>query len=145
MISAIKFYRISNYLFRKKIPIIPNIFQHIIFYLYNSYIPFKAEIGLGSDFGYGGIGVVLHERCKIGNNVMIGTNVTIGGRSGKFDVPVIGNNVYIATGAKVLGAINVGNNVIIGANAVVINDIPDNSVVAGVPARIIKHNRVQHE
>ncbi|MBK8944270.1 MAG: serine acetyltransferase [Ignavibacteriae bacterium] len=141
--SAIKFYRIANYLFRKKIPILPNIFQYIIFYLYNSYIPFKAEIGLGSDFGYGAIGVVLHERCKIGNNVMIGTNVTIGGRSGKFDVPTIGNNVYIATGAKVLGAINVGNNVIIGANAVVIYDIPDNTVVAGVPARIIKQNNTQ--
>ncbi len=66
--------------------------------------------------------------------------MTIGGRSGKENVPVIGNDVYIATGAKILGDIKVGNNVIIGANAVVIKDVPDNCVVAGVPAKIIKQN-----
>ena len=83
----------------------------------------------------------MHARCKIGDNVDIGTNVTIGGRSGHYVVPVIGNNVYIATGAKILGPIKIGNNVTIGANAVVINDVPDNVIVAGIPARIIKSNK----
>ena len=50
----------------------------------------------------------------------------------------IGDNVYISTGAKVLGPINIGNNVTIGANAVVITDVVDNAIVGGVPARILK-------
>jgi serine O-acetyltransferase len=50
--------------------------------------------------------------------------------------PVIGNNVDIGTGAKILGPITIGNNVLIGANAVVIRDVPDNSVAVGVPAVI---------
>jgi serine O-acetyltransferase len=53
---------------------------------------------------------------------------------------VVGDNVWIATGAKVLGPVKVGNNVVIGANAVVIRDVPDNSVVAGVPAKVIGEN-----
>ena len=69
---------------------------------------------------------------------MIGTNVTIGGRSGHFEVPIIGDNVFIATGAKVLGPIVIGDNVTIGANSVVIKNVPDNCKVAGVPAKIIK-------
>lgn len=55
-------------------------------------------------------------------------------------MPIIGNNVYIATGAKILGPIKIGNNVTIGANSVVIKDVPDNMVVAGVPAKIININ-----
>ena len=71
---------------------------------------------------------------------MIGTQVTVGGKSGHFEVPVIGDNVYLATGAKILGPIKIGNNVTVGANAVVIKDVPDNCVVAGIPAKIIKKN-----
>ncbi len=69
---------------------------------------------------------------------MIGSNVTIGGKGrGSTGVPIIGNYVYISTGAKILGKIKVGNNVTIGANAVVINDLPDNVIAVGVPARIL--------
>jgi serine O-acetyltransferase len=50
--------------------------------------------------------------------------------------PIMGNNVDIGTGAKVLGNIRIGNNVVIGANAVVLTDVPDNSVAVGVPATI---------
>ena len=67
-------------------------------------------------------------------------NVTIGGKSGWYEVPVIGNNVHISAGARILGPVRVGNNVLIGANAVVVKDVPDNCVVAGVPAKIIKEN-----
>lgn len=56
-------------------------------------------------------------------------------------MPIIGNNVYIATGAKILGPIKIGSNVIIGANAVVINDVPNNVTVAGIPAKIIKSKK----
>jgi len=54
--------------------------------------------------------------------------------------PIIGDNVVIGSGAKVLGGITVGNNVIIGANAVVVQSVPDNVVVGGVPAHILRHH-----
>ncbi|WP_241697152.1 serine O-acetyltransferase [Winogradskyella eckloniae] len=110
----------------------------LCFLLYNSSIPYQCKINKGTRFGYGGIGVVLHKRVIIGSNCTIGTNVTIGGKSQHYEVPKIGNNVYIATGAKVLGPIHIGNNVTVGANAVVIDNVPDNAIVAGVPAKIIR-------
>lgn len=76
------------------------------------------------------------NHVKIGDNCTIYQGVTIGQSNDEF--PIIGNNVTIYSGAKVIGNVKVGNNVIIGANAVVINDIPDNCVVAGVPAKVIK-------
>jgi len=117
---------------------LPKIGKLMCFLLYNSSIPYECKIGKGSRFGYSGIGVVLHKRTVIGLNCSIGTNVTVGGRSKHFDVPIIGDYVYIGTGAKILGPIKIGNNVTIGANAVVIQDVPDNATVAGVPAKIIK-------
>lgn len=59
------------------------------------------------------------------------------------DCPMIGDNVVIASGAKILGDVHIGNNVIIGANAVVVKDVPDNCTVVGVPAYIIKKNGIK--
>jgi serine O-acetyltransferase len=76
---------------------------------------------------------------SIGENCWINQQVTIG-YNGQGDPPVIGDNVTITCGAKVLGDIRIGNNVIVGANAVVIHDVSDNCVVGGVPAKTIKMN-----
>ena len=89
--------------------------------------------------------MIIHSRVVIGKNCCIGANVTIGGKSRWYEVPVIGDNVHISAGAKVLGPIRIGNNVTIGANAVVVKDVPDNCVVAGIPAKIIKTNVNQEE
>lgn len=75
---------------------------------------------------------------SIGENLWINQCVTIG-YSNSTDCPTIGNNVRIGAGAKVIGNVCVGDNVIIGANAVVVKDVPDNAVVVGVPAKIIKY------
>lgn len=138
MLNAYHLYRIARQLYLWKIPLLPKLIKLLIFLLYNSSIPYQAKIGKGSRFGYGGIGVVLHKRTIIGKNCMIGTNVTVGGKSGHQKIPEIGDNVYIATGAKIIGPVTIGNNVTIGANAVVLKDIPDNAIVAGVPAKIIR-------
>lgn len=82
------------------------------------------------------IGIVMSVNVKLGKNCMIYQNVTIAGKDGKY--PTLGDNVKVYAGACVLGGVKVGNNVIIGANAVVVKDVPDNCVVAGVPAKIIK-------
>ncbi len=78
--------------------------------------------------------------CKVGNNCEIMPNVLLGKKRPdlKDYQIVIGDNCYISTGVTILGPVKIGNNVTIAAGAVVINDIPDNSTVAGVPAKIVK-------
>ena len=68
--------------------------------------------------------------------------VTIGEvrRNGKSFVPIIGNNVVIFAGAKIIGDVKIGNNVVVGANAVVNHDVPDNAIVAGVPVKVLSLN-----
>ncbi|WP_193075260.1 serine O-acetyltransferase [Pseudomonas sp. FME51] len=136
--NAIALYRVSNYLYKKKVPVLPLLIKYTIFIVFNSVIPYSCQIGRGSKFAYGAIGVVLHSRCRIGRNVIIGQGVTIGRQLDPAGIPSIGDNVYISAGARILGGIKVGDNVIIGANAVVIKDVPENSIVAGVPAKVIK-------
>ena len=105
----------------------------------------KLHSGGGTKFGYGGIGVVIHSRAVIGRNCIIGTNTTIGGKSGWYEVPVIGDNVEINSGVKIIGPVRIGDNVIIGANTVIVKDVPSNCVVAGVPAQIIRSNMTQED
>ena len=138
MLNAIYLYRAARFLYLYRLTFLSRIIELLIFVLYNSRVPSSSSIGKGTVFSYGGIGVVIHKRAVIGKNCIIGTNVTIGGRSGHFKVPVIGNNVDLATGSKILGPITLGDNVIVGANAVVISSFATNSIVAGVPAKLIK-------
>ena len=97
-----------------------------------------TKVGEGLYIGHFG-GIIISPGVVIGRNCNISQGVTIGisGRGEKRGIPVIGDGVYIGSGAKVIGKIHVGNNVAIGANAVVIKDVPDNAVVGGVPAKII--------
>lgn len=92
------------------------------------------------DFGGGcilqhGFATIISAK-SIGKNCKIYQQVTIG-YNHNLDAPVIGDNVEICCGAKIIGGVTIGNNVLIGANTVVINDIPDNCIVAGVPAKIV--------
>lgn len=95
-----------------------------------------------------GLGLfICHGMCtiisarNIGENCFIHQQVTIGWKNG--DYPTIGNNVHIMSGAKVIGEISIGDNTIIGANAVVVTNVPENCVVVGVPAYIIKRNGIK--
>lgn len=143
--NGIKIYRLSNYLYKKKIPILPKILQRIIYILYNAHIPCEATIGNGTLLGYGGMGIVIHTNAKIGRNCMILQQVTIGTSVPFFDmkklhpVPIIEDNVYIASGAKILGGITIGTGSVIGANSVVTKDIPPHSLVLGIPGKVIKN------
>lgn len=139
MLNAVYFYRISRWLYLHHVPLFPKLITLLIFLIYNSKIPYQCEIGSGTKFGYGGIGVVLHSKCKIECGCTIAQQVTIGGgNSRKPGLPIIGNNVYLAKGCIVFGGVKIGDNSIIGANAVVNIDVPANAVVAGVPAKVLK-------
>lgn len=97
-----------------------------------------ATIGKGFFIDHGS-GVVIGETAVIGDNVTIFHNVTLGGIGGQTGKrhPTIGNNVFIGTGASILGNIRVGNNSKIGAGAVVLKDVPDNVTAVGVPAKAV--------
>jgi len=81
---------------------------------------------------------VVSGYARFGDDCIIRNGVTVGLSHTAHPVaPVIGNNVDVGVGAKILGDIEVGDNVVIGANAVVIRDVPSDSVAVGIPARII--------
>ena len=89
-----------------------------------------------------GMGVVIGETTEIGDDVLIYQGVTLGGTgkdTGKRH-PTIGNNVMISAGAKVLGPFKIGDNSRVAAGAVVLEEVPPNSTVVGVPARVVRQN-----
>lgn len=133
-------YKIARALYLAHIPIIPNLIKWFIRITFACVLPYTAQIGKNTVLGYGGLGIVIHFNAIIGENCIIFQHVTIGGTNKIQQVPVIGNNVLIGAGAKILGPVKIGNNVVIGANAVVNKDIPDNTLVGGVPARVLKEN-----
>lgn len=92
-----------------------------------------------------GTGVVIGETAEIGDDVLIYQGVTLGGtgkETGKRH-PTIGNNVMISSGAKVLGPFKVGDNSRIASGAVVLEEVPPDSTVVGVPARIVKRGGIR--
>lgn len=135
--NAMNLYRKARWCYLHHLPFLPKMIKGLTFLLFNTVIPYTAEVGEESKFAYGGIGCVVHARTVIGDRVLIGQNTTIGRSLDPEDFPTIGNDVYISAGARIIGKIRVGNNVIIGANAVVNKDVEDNCVVAGVPAKVI--------
>jgi serine O-acetyltransferase len=82
----------------------------------------------------------IKSECKIGENCTILPGVVIGNKYRHLtdDFVSIGDNCYLGLGVKIFGSVTIGNNVIIGANSVVTKDIPDNCIVGGIPARIIR-------
>lgn len=93
---------------------------------------YKNQFGPGLYIMHYGT-IVVNPACRIGANCNINADVNIG-----MGGSIIGDNCYIAPGVKIIKPVHIGNNVKIGANAVVTKDIPDNCIVAGIPAKIIK-------
>lgn len=136
--------RLCNYLSKKKNPIMKLIFCIFRFFhrhnciKYGISLPYQTNIEPGFYIDHFGT-IIIGSKVTIGKNCNISQGVTIGvSNRGRYKGnPIIGDNVYIGPGAKIFGAIKVGNNVAIGANCVVTKDIPDNSVVVGVPGRVV--------
>lgn len=101
-------------------------------------LPPSVELGEGSYFSSGGLGTVVHRGAKIGRDCIISASVTLGSRGDHNAAPVIDDDCFVGAGARILGGVHVGPRSVVGANAVVIHDVPPDSVVAGVPARVIR-------
>jgi serine O-acetyltransferase len=135
MLDAISFHQAARSLHLKGFRRLARVITRLGRHLFAVVLPPEAEIGRGTELGYGGLGIVIHAHARIGRDVVISPGVVIGGRSGLPGAPVIGDGVKIGAGAKILGPIRIGAGALVGANAVVIHDVQDGDVVAGVPAR----------
>lgn len=137
-------YRISHTLYRKKHYFLARWVSQRCARKTGIEIHPGATIGKGLFIDHGH-GVVIGETAIIGDNVTLYQGVTLGGtgkEQGKRH-PTIGDNVMISAGAKVLGSFTVGANSKIGAGSVVLNEVPENSTVVGVPGHIVKRDNVR--
>jgi serine O-acetyltransferase len=126
-----------------RVPLFPWLLKSFNRIVFSVVLPPSAQLGRNVILSYEGLGTVIHRRAVIGDGVIIGTGVTIGGRSGNSEVPIIGTGTMIGSGAKVLGAVRIGNHASIGANAVVLTDVPDYAVVVGIPAKVVRINNAK--
>lgn len=82
--------------------------------------------------------IIINDKTRIGRNVVLYPGVLIGHKAPGQPAPIIGDNVFIGSGAKIIGGVHIGDNVVIAPNAVVVKDVTNNAVVGGVPARNLK-------
>lgn len=144
-------YRFGIYANKIEIPvvgfiakIIYSLLKYFSVILFGIEISINCSIGPGMYIGHSGC-IVIEGHC--GKNCSIGQGVTLGSLGGGESkgsqlprhqlIPTLGDNVYIGSGAKLLGPIHIGDNVKIGANAVVLTDIPDDMTAVGIPAKAI--------
>tara|TARA_B100001939_G_scaffold233330_1_gene201070 strand:+ start:200 stop:775 length:576 start_codon:yes stop_codon:yes gene_type:complete len=141
--KAVFFYKIANFFAIAKFDLVARMISQFARFLTGIEIHPKAKIGKNLFIDHG-MGVVIGETSEIGNNVTIYHNVTLGGISPSInsneqrDVkrhPTLEDNVVVGSGAQILGPIIIGKNSLIGSNAVVTKDVPEKSIMVGIPAR----------
>ena len=144
-VKAIFFHKIANFFAIAKFDLIARIISQFSRFLTGIEIHPKAKIGKNLFIDHG-MGVVIGETSEIGDNVTIYHNVTLGGIAPSINSndqrntkrhPTLENNVVVGSGAQILGPIIIKKNSLIGANAVVTKDVPENSVMIGIPAKVI--------
>jgi serine O-acetyltransferase len=132
---AVALFRGKRGLQRRRVPLLPAVLDRLCIIGWNVNLGNYTEIGGGLYLPHGN--VVVDGLVSIGRNCVIAPWVTIG-TNGSVAGPRIGDDVFIGTGAKVLGAISVGDGAKIGANAVVLIDVPAGATVVGIPARVVE-------
>jgi serine O-acetyltransferase len=137
-LHAVTWQRVAHFLWRHNLKFAARLTSQITRFFTGIEIHPGATIGKGFFIDHG-MGVVIGETAEIGDNCLLYHGVTLGGVSleKKKRHPTLGNNVVVGAGAKVLGAITLGDGTQVGANAVVLKDVPPNSVVVGIPGRVV--------
>jgi serine O-acetyltransferase len=134
-LRAMLWFRFGSWCKQRRIPFFPGFVQRLIYRRYGLEIVIGSPIGGGLYIAHP-IGTVIAPQ-RIGRNCSIIAGVTIGMRN-EWVFPIIGDNVFIGAGARVLGGITIGDGVQIGANAVVTRDLPPGATAVGIPARITR-------
>jgi serine O-acetyltransferase len=137
-LHAILFHRMNHWLWKKKLYLLARLSAHMARFLTGIEIHPGATIGQRFFIDHG-MGIVIGETSKIGDNCSIYHGVTLGGttwQKGKRH-PTLGDDVVIGAGAKVLGPITIGEGSRVGCNAVVVNNTPPYSTVVGVPGHVV--------
>lgn len=143
-LHAIWLHRIAHHFYLKDWVVFPRLLNTFSRFLTGIDIHPGAKLGPGLFIDHG-MGLVIGETAELGSNVTLYQGVTLGGtgkEKGKRH-PTIGNNVVVSSGAKVLGSFKVGDNSKIGSGSVVLKEVPPNSVVVGVPGRVVTRNGVR--
>jgi len=135
---AVLFHRVAHWFWIHKFYLLGRFISHVGRFLTGIEIHPGAHIGRRFFIDHG-MGVVIGETSEIGNDVTLFHGVTLGGTTWKKIKrhPTIGDNVVIGVGAKILGPVRIGENTKIGANSVVVTDIPPNSIVVGIPGKVV--------
>lgn len=139
-------FRLSHWCYMHKMSPFAKIFSLMNFVLFGLEIATRCKIGKGLYFPHTQ-GTVIGANA-IGENATIYHNVTFGAREidlgyAETSRPIVGNNVIVGAGAKILGGIHVGDDARVGANAVVLEDVPEGATVGGIPAKIIKQSGIK--
>ncbi|MEK4487740.1 serine O-acetyltransferase [Psychrobacillus sp. FSL H8-0484] len=143
-LHAIWNHRVAHAFYKKKFFFLARAISQISRFFTGIEIHPGATIGRRFFIDHGS-GVVIGETCEIGDDCTIYQGVTLGGtgkEKGKRH-PTLGNNVLVATGAKVLGSITIGENSKVGAGSVVLKDVPFNSTVVGIPGVVVIQDGVK--
>ena len=145
-VKAVFLHRVANFFHIAGFPLLARIISQTARFFTGIEIHPGAKIGKNLFIDHG-MGVVIGETSEIGNNVTIYHAVTLGGISPSIDSerqrhekrhPTIGDNTVIGSGAQIIGPVKVGNGSRIAANAVVVNNVPENATMVGVPAKAVK-------
>ena len=137
-LHAIWLHRIAHSLYTKGWIVLPRMINTFSRFLTGIDIHPGAKLGPGLFIDHG-MGLVIGETAELGSNVTLYQGVTLGGtgkETGKRH-PTIGDNVVVSSGAKILGSFTVGANSKIGSGSVVLHEVPPNSVVVGIPGRVV--------
>lgn len=138
--KAQAYHKISKFFYNHKLYFIARLISEVAKRRTGIEIHPGAQIGKGLFIDHG-FGIVIGQTAIIGDNVTMFHGVTLGGTGNektKKRHPTIGNNVFIGSGAKILGNITVGDNVKVGANAVVLKDVEEKRTIVGIPGRVAK-------
>ncbi|TGA96858.1 serine O-acetyltransferase [Sporolactobacillus shoreae] len=146
-LHAIWAHRIAHWLWRKNLFFAARVLSQLTRFLTGIEIHPGAKIGRRFFMDHG-MGIVIGETCEIGDDVTLFQGVTLGGtgkEKGKRH-PTVGNDVLISAGARVLGSITIGDHSKIGAGSVVLQDVPADSTVVGIPGHVVRQNgfKVHH-
>lgn len=146
-LQALLLYRLSHHLWRRGIPGLPMLLSRVAQIVFSVDIDYKAQLGPGISLVHC-FGIVIGGGARLEGDSSLFHGVTLGDRGSEWvgssrpdGHPTLERGLIIGAGAKILGPIRVGKHSVIGANAVLMEDVPPCSVVAGIPGRVVSRNK----